>query len=251
MSEGAPFRAHRGGFVTIPNETVNDRRLSFRARGVLLYLLGRPPGWRFAAERVAAEGKEGREAVATALRELADLGYYRAVRLRQADGTFVTATEVSVTPGLMPPLDVLAGHGHGGFSGSGEPPSGEPGSKSGQRSKPENQPPPASQGPPTPKGDRGTRLPDDWQPDAVLLTWCAESGLTSVEIREAVDEFRDFWHAVPGQRGRKTDWAATFRNRVRERRRLRSVRPSQRGVHDIFDAALERDRQANGQRVAL
>src|SRR5437660_1331440 len=31
-----------------------------------------------------------------------------------------------------------------------------------------------------------------------------------------VDEFRDYWHGVPGTRGCKLDWEATWRNRCRE-----------------------------------
>jgi hypothetical protein len=60
---------------------------------------------------------------------------------------------------------------------------------------------------------RGTRLP----PDATLspenrrftLDHGLEPDLTWVE-------FVDFWIGVPGARGRKLDWDATYRNRVRE-----------------------------------
>lgn len=97
-------RVYSGGFVVLPNEAVNDRRLSFRARGLLAYMLARPPGWRFHADRLAADtAAEGRDAVRTALRELSRLGYYRATRVRQPAGTFVMVTEVAATPELLPP----------------------------------------------------------------------------------------------------------------------------------------------------
>ncbi|WP_052336130.1 hypothetical protein [Mycobacterium canetti] len=37
-----------------------------------------------------------------------------------------------------------------------------------------------------------------------------------VDLDEVTEEFVDFWRAEPGARGRKLDWDATWRNRVRE-----------------------------------
>ena len=54
----------------------------------------------------------------------------------------------------------------------------------------------------------GTRLPDDWQPDAQLAQYAADQGIDPVKTAE---NFRDYWHSQPGARGRKTDWLATWR----------------------------------------
>lgn len=100
-----PMRKHRrpAGFVMLDNAAVNDDRLSFRARGLLVWLLGRPPGWAFNAERIArCSPTEGREAVLTALRELDTYGYVRRTRLRLAGGHLRTVTEVAELPELMP-----------------------------------------------------------------------------------------------------------------------------------------------------
>ena len=51
---------------------------------------------------------------------------------------------------------------------------------------------------------RGSRLPDDWHPRA-------EDGLDNLELAK----FRDYWKAVPGQKGVKLDWDATWRNWLR------------------------------------
>lgn len=62
-----------------------------------------------------------------------------------------------------------------------------------------------------------TRLPDGWFPsrtDANLRTE-RKSGLTDRELQDALDNFRDYWAAQPGQRGHKADWDATWRNWVR------------------------------------
>jgi len=59
---------------------------------------------------------------------------------------------------------------------------------------------------------RGTRLALDWYPSDAERAFAGGLGLDAEQVAA---EFRDYWHAVPGQRGRKLDWAATFRNRCR------------------------------------
>lgn len=95
---------YAGGYVVVPNSAVNDDRLSFRARGLLAYMLGRPPGWHFSAKRLSTGAYvEGREAVARALRELEVAGYYRCTRINAGGGRFRMVTEVAADPTLMPP----------------------------------------------------------------------------------------------------------------------------------------------------
>lgn len=61
---------------------------------------------------------------------------------------------------------------------------------------------------------RGTRLPDGWQPDQALADWTRANAPAAANSLE-VDRFRDYWTAQPGAKGRKTDWAATWRNWAR------------------------------------
>ncbi|MGW0731701.1 hypothetical protein [Streptomyces sp. NPDC002851] len=82
------------GYTVLPTATLEDARLSFRARGILAYLLAKPDSWKVRAETIANAGKEGVEAVRTALRELKDAGYYRVVTERLVDGTLHRITEV-------------------------------------------------------------------------------------------------------------------------------------------------------------
>jgi len=70
----------------------------------------------------------------------------------------------------------------------------------------------------------GSRLPDDWQPDDQLVTW-AKSERPDLNIATQAESFRDYWHGQPGQKGRKSDWPATFRNWIRNARRDKSVTP--------------------------
>ena len=69
---------------------------------------------------------------------------------------------------------------------------------------------------------RGKRLPPNWQPDSLDRAFAVGLGL---DVDATAAEFRDFWHAVPGLRGRKADWSATWRNscrRASERQATRS-----------------------------
>jgi len=74
----------------------------------------------------------------------------------------------------------------------------------------------------TRRAEKGHPLPDGWEPPAAVMTQLRERW-PRIDLVDALEEFRDFWCAVPGARGRKTDWSATFRNRVRdlEKRRQR------------------------------
>jgi hypothetical protein len=62
---------------------------------------------------------------------------------------------------------------------------------------------------------RGTRLPDGWTPSDETQAWARANGVAD-PCGRLLDEFRDFWAGVPGTRGVKLNWDATFRNRVRQ-----------------------------------
>ena len=58
------------------------------------------------------------------------------------------------------------------------------------------------------------RLPEDWQPreeDIQLMT----EHFPSVDLKLETHSFRDYWKSVPGAKGKKSDWDATWRNWIR------------------------------------
>ena len=85
-------------FSVMSNAVIRDSRLSYRARGVLLEILSRPDNWRVSGDSLARSGKEGRDAILTALKELRDCGYIRMVKIRKEDGTFETTNYVYDSP---------------------------------------------------------------------------------------------------------------------------------------------------------
>lgn len=76
------------------------------------------------------------------------------------------------------------------------------------------------------KAPRGSRLSPDWSPGEELEAWARGLGVDPVAV---LAEFRDYWCAVPGAKGVKLDWGATFRNRIREVASRRSANGRARG----------------------
>lgn len=69
-------------FVMIDKRIFTDKKLSYRAKGVLGYLLSRPDNWLVNMVDVANQSTEGRDAVITAVNELMKHGYVERIEHR-------------------------------------------------------------------------------------------------------------------------------------------------------------------------
>lgn len=90
-------RAERN-FTVIRNDTLRDERLSFKARGLLAFILSQEPGYRISAEELAGEGPDGRDAIRSALREMEAAGYLVRQRRRIGEGRIVTDSVLYEVP---------------------------------------------------------------------------------------------------------------------------------------------------------
>ncbi|MDH6111380.1 hypothetical protein P3T36_004534 [Kitasatospora sp. MAP12-15] len=92
------MRVHRSEhpchFTVLPNGILQDRRLSYTARGLLADLLSRQDGWREDGRHMADSSPQGRGAIRKALKELTEAGYYRVDKVRMADGTMRSEAHV-------------------------------------------------------------------------------------------------------------------------------------------------------------
>lgn len=84
-----------------------------------------------------------------------------------------------------------------------------------QSSAPTPTPTPLKEEPDGSSKKQGRRLPDNWEPSGSDIAFAKEAGHDAKAIALAAATFRDYWHAQPGQRGVKLDWAATWRNWIR------------------------------------
>ncbi len=70
---------------------------------------------------------------------------------------------------------------------------------------------------PRDKAPRGARLSSDWKPAPDLAEW-ARLKRPDLDLDQVAEGFVDYWIGQPGEKGRKSDWNATFRNWVRKER---------------------------------
>lgn len=75
-------------YTKVGNEIFADDRISFRAKGVLMYLLSKPDSWKVSERQLAAVGDEGVTAIRAALKELERAGYIQRCRRQGANGRF-------------------------------------------------------------------------------------------------------------------------------------------------------------------
>lgn len=72
-------------FTILHNRVAREKRLSFRARGVLIMMLTLPPDWQSHATWIEEQGTEGREALRAAFKELERFGYLKRTKIREAN----------------------------------------------------------------------------------------------------------------------------------------------------------------------
>ena len=65
----------QGNFSTIPNQLLNDQSISLAAKGLYVFMRGKPPLWNFTIRSMAKQLKEGETAIGSALNELKDSGW--------------------------------------------------------------------------------------------------------------------------------------------------------------------------------
>ncbi len=81
-------KAKRSRYTTVDNGVVNDERLSFKALGMLLYLLSKPDHWNANYRHLMTTHTDGESSCRSALAELETVGYITREKVRTEDGTF-------------------------------------------------------------------------------------------------------------------------------------------------------------------
>lgn len=81
-------KRRKNGFTQIANTLFEDNNLSYRAKGILGYMLSRPDNWKFNKTDLVRRSTEGRDAVYKAIDELKEQGYLHIYRNQCDNGTF-------------------------------------------------------------------------------------------------------------------------------------------------------------------
>ncbi len=79
---------HKQNFTTLPNELLQDPRLTCGDLGLLVQMLSRPENWCFSTSSLNAlyEGRTGKESLAKSVKRLQELGYLVIERKRTPGG---------------------------------------------------------------------------------------------------------------------------------------------------------------------
>jgi hypothetical protein len=102
QSQGGPVsvirKVRRTSYTVVDNAVLNDRRLSWRATGLLAYLLSLPEGWKINAADLARRKRDGKDATGAAMRELEAAGYVERRQEHDERGHIRTVTIVYEEP---------------------------------------------------------------------------------------------------------------------------------------------------------
>lgn len=82
------FKIHKlkDNYVKVPNDAARDKRLSFKATGLLTYLLSLPEDWQINSEHLADQKTDGRAAILSAFKELRECGYAKLEPIKGENG---------------------------------------------------------------------------------------------------------------------------------------------------------------------
>jgi hypothetical protein len=81
-------------YSVVHNALIEDEKLSWKARGILIYLLSKPDHWRTSTAHLASVSPEGIHAVRTGLQELERAGYVKRIRKQNPSGQWTMHTVV-------------------------------------------------------------------------------------------------------------------------------------------------------------
>lgn len=86
-------------FTVLSNTVLDDDRLSFRARGLLVWLLSKPADWHIRSESIARRSpREGRDAIRSVMRELIEAGYLVVEKFQDERGRWFTVQTIHEEP---------------------------------------------------------------------------------------------------------------------------------------------------------
>lgn len=92
-------------FSVLSNVPIRDIRLSWKARGLLLFMLSLPDAWDYSVTGLESLAPDGRDSIRAALKELEKYGYLTRTRRRGERGRFAQADYVLVENPVSPITD--------------------------------------------------------------------------------------------------------------------------------------------------
>ncbi|MBO5459690.1 MAG: hypothetical protein J5981_05515, partial [Lachnospira sp.] len=79
LNEIIRIKKRPSNFVMMDKTFLEDNRLSFKAKGILAYLLSKPDNWKVIVQDLVKYSTDGKASVYTGLKELKEYGYYEKI----------------------------------------------------------------------------------------------------------------------------------------------------------------------------
>lgn len=96
LNEVIRVKKRPSNFVMMDKTFLEDDRLSYKAKGLLAYLLSKPDDWKVIVGNLVNSSKDGKASVYAGLKELKECGYYEKVPVRNEQGTRIIRWESTV-----------------------------------------------------------------------------------------------------------------------------------------------------------
>ena len=96
LNEIIRIKKRPSNFVMMDKTFLEDNRLSFKAKGILAYLLSKPDNWKVIVQDIMKYSTDGKASVYTGLKELKEYGYYEKIPVRNEQGTQIIRWESTI-----------------------------------------------------------------------------------------------------------------------------------------------------------
>lgn len=93
LDEIIRVRKRPSNFVMMDKTFLEDNRLSFKAKGILAYLLSKPDNWKVITKNLVNASGDGEYSVYAGLKELKKYGYFEKIPVRNEQGTRIVRWE--------------------------------------------------------------------------------------------------------------------------------------------------------------
>lgn len=79
---------HPKNFTAVDNDFIRDERLSWKAKGIIIYVMSLPDDWRLYISELSKHAKDGRDSTYRGINELIEFGYCKRTELHDERGKF-------------------------------------------------------------------------------------------------------------------------------------------------------------------
>lgn len=89
-------------FTQVPNQIINDKNVSLKAKGLYLYFISKPDNWYFSLAGMASQLLESEKTILSIIDELCKFGYMTKIKVRNGSRNGVNNYELHEVPYFPP-----------------------------------------------------------------------------------------------------------------------------------------------------